>query len=130
MSGVSPEIFDRHGPPPDFRGRRTAYRNEAISEAMKAYEYVNKFGTGIPKIRQSMFANGNPYPEYSWDERGFGIRLYSAAVPHWETREQKVAWFATRPGNEEMGPLMAEVAQDEQICRAVTAQTADEAIDS
>ncbi len=106
MAGVSPEIFSRKGPPPGWRGRRTGYRNEAISEAMKAYEFVHKFGTGIPKVRRLMAANGNPYAEYRWNATEFQVKLYSVTQPKFESDDEKIAWLLQKEGNEEFLPLL------------------------
>jgi ATP-dependent DNA helicase RecG len=111
MPKVAREVFDRDGPPPGFTGRRTAYRNEAVSEAMKSYGYVQKFGTGIPKIRRLMFANGNPYPEYEFTPGAFGVRLYSARLPRWETKADKIRWLLDKEGNEELAPHFRDVEQ-------------------
>ncbi|MDH5641374.1 MAG: hypothetical protein OEY28_08775, partial [Nitrospira sp.] len=106
MQCVDPAIFARHAPPPGFRGRRTAYRNEAISEAMRTYEYVQKFGTGIPKIRNSLAANGNPYAWFIWSEVTFQVTLYSVTRPKFETDEEEFEWIKQKEGNEKLGPIM------------------------
>src|SRR5690606_23833645 len=96
MQAVDPAIFTRHGPPPGFRGRRTAYRNEAISEAMRTYGYVQKFGTGVPKIRNALAARPAPRPR--------GARARRPRLPgRWprqrsERRRQRETRPRPRPG--------------------------------
>jgi len=48
----------------------TTYRNPIVSEAMKALGYVNRFGRGIARARESLLSNGSPPPEFVLDQPG------------------------------------------------------------
>ena len=56
-------------------GRRSAYRNPVIAEAMKALGYVNRFGLGIQMAQTAMAQNGNPPIEFEADDRVFAAVL-------------------------------------------------------
>ncbi len=45
--------------PEDFPGS-TAYRNPIVAETAKVLGYVNRFGRGVPRITESLRANGSP----------------------------------------------------------------------
>jgi ATP-dependent DNA helicase RecG len=47
------------------------YRNPVIAEAMKALDYVNKFGYGIQNAKASLKENGNPPAEFRCDAKVF-----------------------------------------------------------
>ena len=49
-------------------GRASAYRNPVIAEAMKALGYVERFGTGVQRARDAMTRNGNPPPEFEFED--------------------------------------------------------------
>lgn len=57
--------------------RRNSYRNPVLAEALKAMEYVNKYGYGIQRAEALMKDNGNPPLEFEIDERVFGVTLRS-----------------------------------------------------
>jgi ATP-dependent DNA helicase RecG len=57
-------------------GARTAYRNEVLAEAMKAFGYVHKFGSGIPAVHRTLAANGNPPAVFDLVPPGFGVNLF------------------------------------------------------
>ena len=57
-------------------GSRTAYRNEVLAEAMKAFGYVHKFGSGIPAVHRTLAANGNPPAVFDLVPPGFGVNLF------------------------------------------------------
>lgn len=61
---------------PDRFGFETAYRNEVLAEAMKAFGYVHKFGSGIPAEHRTLKANGNPPADFYLGESSFGVNLY------------------------------------------------------
>ena len=49
------------------------YRNPALAGAMSALGYVNRFGRGISRIRETMERNGNPPPEYQVDDQSWTV---------------------------------------------------------
>ncbi len=60
---------------PTTMTRRSAYRNPTIAEAMKAMDYVNRYGYGIQRALALLEANGNPKPEYEIDEAEVRVTL-------------------------------------------------------
>lgn len=60
--------------PPGF----TAYRNSIIAEALKATNFVERFGVGIPLATAEMAKNGNPPPRYQLTGGHFHITLFPA----------------------------------------------------
>lgn len=62
----------------DNLGRVTDYRNPSLAAAMKALGYVNRFGRGVPRIRASLAANGNPEPEFVLDRSSWLVTLGAA----------------------------------------------------
>lgn len=50
---------------------RAAYRNPILSEAMKAYGFINRFGYGIQRAQAEMRRNGNPPIEFTADQSRF-----------------------------------------------------------
>jgi len=48
-------------------GTASAYRNPVIAEAMKGLGYAERFGTGVLRARAALERNGNPLPEFSFD---------------------------------------------------------------
>jgi len=50
----------------DF-GTRTLARNPLIASLLNRARYIEKLGTGIPRIRQAMQDNGLPQPVFSFD---------------------------------------------------------------
>ena len=57
-------------------GFETAYRNEVLAEAMKGFGYVHKFGTGIPTVRRTLAANGNPPAVFTFGEASFVAEVF------------------------------------------------------
>lgn len=55
--------------------RRNSYRNPVIAEAMKAMDYVNRYGYGIQRAQDLLAANGNPPAEFEIDDRVFLVTL-------------------------------------------------------
>lgn len=60
--------------PPGF----TAYRNPVIAEALKATNFVERFGFGIPSAEAELQKNGNPPPHYQLEGGHFHITLLPA----------------------------------------------------
>ncbi len=58
-------------------GKKTSYRNEVLAEAMRAFGYVHKFGTGIPAVHRTLKANGNPPAVFDLVQPGFGVDVYA-----------------------------------------------------
>lgn len=58
FGAVTPETFGR----PGF----TDYRNPTLSEALKGYGFVERFGQGIEIVRKTLAANSNPPAEFQF----------------------------------------------------------------
>jgi ATP-dependent DNA helicase RecG len=58
FGAVTPETFGQ----PGF----TDYRNPTLSEALKGYGFVERFGQGIEIARRTLAANGNPPAEFQF----------------------------------------------------------------
>jgi len=46
----------------------TDYRNPHIAEVMKTLGYVQRFGAGVPVAREELVRNGNPPPEFEFEQ--------------------------------------------------------------
>lgn len=55
--------------------RVTDYRNPSLAAAMKALGYVNRFGRGIGRVRESLRRNNNPEPEFVVDESSWTVTV-------------------------------------------------------
>ncbi len=53
---------------PETITRRNSYRNPVVAEAMKALGYVNRFGYGIQRAQSLLKENGNPPPEFVFED--------------------------------------------------------------
>jgi ATP-dependent DNA helicase RecG len=53
----------------------TDYRNPALAAAAKAMQFAQRFGSGIPRARQAMAANGNPPIEFRTAENFVHVTL-------------------------------------------------------
>ena len=51
----------------DFRKGFAAYRNPVVAEVLKAMNFVERFGFGIPSAEAELEKNGNPPPEYDYN---------------------------------------------------------------
>lgn len=56
---------------PESFGRVSDYRNPTLAEALKALGYVDRYGSGIEKVRRALAANGNPPPEFEFQPTHF-----------------------------------------------------------
>ena len=68
---VNPENFGQPG--------ITDYRNPTLAEAMRSLGYVQRFGVGLPLVRDSMERNGNPAPEFTPAPTHVAVILKAAA---------------------------------------------------
>lgn len=59
----------------DTLTRRNAYRNPVLAEALKAMDYVNKFGYGLQRAEQLMQDGGHPPLEFEIDDRVFAVTV-------------------------------------------------------
>ena len=57
--------------PETFGEGATDYRNPLVAEIMATLGYVQRFGFGIPTARRQLEANGNPPPEFTFQQRAF-----------------------------------------------------------
>jgi ATP-dependent DNA helicase RecG len=46
---------------------QTSYRNPVPAEALKALGYVNGYGRGVVRARETLARNGSPPPEFQFD---------------------------------------------------------------
>lgn len=60
-------------------GQTSAYRNPVIAEAMKGLGYAERFGTGVQRARSAMERNGNPPPEFVFENAYVGVTLRACA---------------------------------------------------
>ena len=60
-------------------GQTSAYRNPVIAEAMKGLGYAERFGTGVQRARSAMERNGNPPPEFVFENAYVGVTLRARA---------------------------------------------------
>jgi ATP-dependent DNA helicase RecG len=51
--------------------RQNAYRNPVIAEAMKTLGFVNRYGSGVERAREALKSNGNPTPEFFFEDTYF-----------------------------------------------------------
>jgi ATP-dependent DNA helicase RecG len=55
----------------------TDYRNPVIAGALRAYGWVERLGSGIPRVRAELARNGNPPPQFEVDSPS----LFRVVVP-------------------------------------------------
>lgn len=58
-------------------------RNRRIGEFLKELKLAEMRGTGIPKIKRSMFENGSPEPQFEFDEARSYTRVILPAHPEY-----------------------------------------------
>ncbi|MDD9802994.1 MAG: putative DNA binding domain-containing protein [Deltaproteobacteria bacterium] len=58
----------------------TSYRNPTIAEAMKNQGFMERFGRGIPIVRQMLAENGNPAPEFCVEDN-----FVFATIHRWQS---------------------------------------------
>ncbi len=51
------------------------HRNPIIAEAMKALGFVNRFGYGVQRAQALLKQNGNPPPEFEFDEHSVLVKI-------------------------------------------------------
>jgi ATP-dependent DNA helicase RecG len=56
----------------------TDYRNPTLGEAAKALGFIQRFGSGIPRARAALAANGNPPPEFRVEPTYVHVSIRSA----------------------------------------------------
>lgn len=105
---ITPEeitILSFPGPDPAIRlddlraGRAVArrYRNRRIGEFLKELELSEGRGTGIPKILESMYANGSPEPLFESDDQRVSLLVRLPLRP--PPKVEKVATAETAEAN-------------------------------
>lgn len=57
------------------------YRNPVIAEVMKSLGYVERFGSGIARVRDALQSNGNPPPEFVFEPTHVVVTVRAAATP-------------------------------------------------
>ncbi len=55
--------------------RRNSYRNPVLAEALKAMDYVNRYGYGIQRANELLRQNGNPEAEFEIDDKVFLVAI-------------------------------------------------------
>jgi ATP-dependent DNA helicase RecG len=56
--------------------RTTAYRNPILSEAMRTYNYVNRFGRGIHIAVEALRREGHPQPSFEFKQNFSLVTIY------------------------------------------------------
>jgi len=56
---------------PQNFGRVADYRNPLLAEAMNALGYVEKYGTGVARVKTALEKNGSPPPEFTFEPEYF-----------------------------------------------------------
>ena len=54
--------------PSNFGRGATDYRNPLLAEAFKVLGFVQRFGIGVPTARKALQTNGNPLPEFNFND--------------------------------------------------------------
>ena len=54
------------------------YRNPVLAEVMKTLGYVERFGTGIAKAHAALQRNGNPPPEFTFEQMHTSVTIREA----------------------------------------------------
>lgn len=49
-------------------GRTSDYRNPAVADVLRTFQYVEKFGSGIARVKLVFRKNGNPTPRFDLDD--------------------------------------------------------------
>jgi ATP-dependent DNA helicase RecG len=57
------------------------YRNPVVAEMMKSLGYVERFGSGIARVRDALAKNGNPPAEFMFDDTGAQVVVPAATRP-------------------------------------------------
>ena len=55
--------------------RRNSYRNPVLAEALKAMDYVNRYGYGIQRANELLRQNGNPEAKFEIDDKIFLVSI-------------------------------------------------------
>jgi ATP-dependent DNA helicase RecG len=71
---TSPGGLYGHVTPENF-GQVNDYRNPVIAEVMKSLGYVERFGSGIARVRDALARNGNPLAEFALDPTHVVVRV-------------------------------------------------------
>ena len=62
---------------PDNFPHQNDYRNPVIAEALKIMGYVNRFNRGIAIAKNELTSNGNPEPDFQFDQPlHFGVKIF------------------------------------------------------
>lgn len=62
-------------------GQVNDYRNPVIAEVMKSLGYVERFGSGIARVRDALERNGNPPAVFELEPTHVVVRVHAAALP-------------------------------------------------
>jgi len=57
------------------------YRNPVIAEIMKSLGYVERFGSGIARVRDALARNGNPPAEFVFEDTDARVVVHAATRP-------------------------------------------------
>lgn len=64
--------------PENFGTGDTDYRNPLLAEIMYNLGFAQRFGLGVPLAREALAANGNPEPEFRFEQTRVGVTVRSA----------------------------------------------------
>jgi len=53
------------------------YRNPVVAEIMKSLGYVERFGSGIERVRDALARNGNPPADFVFDDTGVQVVVHA-----------------------------------------------------
>ena len=64
--------------PENLKRGATSYRNRLIAEIMGSLGFAQRFGSGIPRARQALNVNGNPEPEFEFEDSRVMVTVRTA----------------------------------------------------
>ena len=80
---------------------RSKIRNQAIASIFKIIGFIERYGTGIPRMRDSCIANGNELPAFSEEGQRFKVtfvRIPARRVPNGSRTDAIIAAIDSDPG--------------------------------
>ena len=86
----------------DFASGRSMIRNQVIASVFKVIGFIERYGTGIPRMIDSCAANGNKPPVFSEEWQWFRVtfsRVPSARASYDSRTDAVLAAIASDPGS-------------------------------
>lgn len=73
------------------------YRNPIVAEAMRGLKYVNMFNRGIQRVKNLLYENGNPEPDFTVDKiTAFEVTIRPAVSLNLVTNQKNVTKSVTK----------------------------------